>query len=305
MIFNRIKEDCYYFSGAVNIGYINNGKDYGLLIDAGIDQQTMKRVLKKLQEVSLPVTHLFVTHAHADHYGGAAYLQKVKNVFTYAPEIESAILSNPILEPLYLFQGNLPLPEMRNKFLEGKPIQVDQIVEEGNVQWGETRFECIALPGHSINQYGLLIHDIFYAADGYFSKEQLIKHKIPYIIDGDQTIKSLVKINEIICEGAVPGHGVFEKDFQKTVEENITWHLHIAETLRTILKGSGKAGISHDQIVCKMCEHFNVSELTLSTWMLYRTAITAYLTLLVKKGEAELFINKYNLYARFLEDSIL
>jgi len=46
--------------------------------------------------MQLPITHLFVTHAHADHYGGAEYLQSVEKIYTYAPQLETAILQNPI-----------------------------------------------------------------------------------------------------------------------------------------------------------------------------------------------------------------
>ncbi|HZH62383.1 MAG TPA: hypothetical protein VEY70_23005 [Metabacillus sp.] len=69
---------------------------------------------------------------------------------------------------------------MRNKFLEGKPIKVDEVVEEGVYPFGTTTFQCIALPGHSINQFGVLIDGILFASDSYFGVEQLKKHKIQY-----------------------------------------------------------------------------------------------------------------------------
>lgn len=293
MNFHRLNKTCSYFQGAVNIGYVHNGEN-GLLIDAGIDKQTMKKVLKQLQAESLPVTHLFVTHAHADHYGGAEYLQSVTDVYTYAPALEAAMLRHPIIEPLYLFQGNKPLPEMRNKFLEGKPIVVDHEVEEGTYLFGDTFFSCISLPGHSINQYGVLIDGVLYAADSYLGVEQLHKHKIPYIIDAQDTLESLHTLKSIDCVGAVPGHGVFEKDFGETVDANIVYHQRVKDSIEKMIE-EHSTGIYHDELVGKICTLWNVGNLNVSTWMLFRTAVTAYLTMLVKENKVEFFVQEHRL----------
>ncbi|HEX7063769.1 MAG TPA: MBL fold metallo-hydrolase, partial [Bacillales bacterium] len=83
MDLQKISGNCYYFHGAVNIGYVRKG-DKGLLIDSGIDKSTANKVLRQLREHELPVTHLFITHAHSDHFGGAAQLQKKTGVYTLA-----------------------------------------------------------------------------------------------------------------------------------------------------------------------------------------------------------------------------
>jgi len=291
MNLHQLNESCYYFQGAVNIGYVKN-EDNGLLIDAGIDKQTIKKVIKQLHLLQLPITHLFVTHAHADHYGGAEYLQSVEKIYTYAPQLESAILQNPILEPLYLFQGNKPLPEMRNKFLEGKPIKIDEVVKEGVYPFGTTAFQCIALPGHSINQFGLLIDGILFAADSYFGVEQLEKHKIPYIIDGQDTIESLEILKTITCAGAVPGHGMFEEHFQETVERNIAYHVSIKKSIEKLVY-EFKEGISHEQLVSQICMKWNIRNVKVSSWLLFRTAVTAYVTMLVRENKVQLEIENY------------
>ncbi|WP_226670715.1 MBL fold metallo-hydrolase [Metabacillus litoralis] len=300
MNFIQITDCCYYFHGAVNIGYIKSGQK-GMLIDAGIDKGTMKKIVKILKEHEMFVTHLFVTHAHADHYGGAAYLQETENIYTYAPYLESAILRNPILEPLYLFQGNSPLPEMRNKFLEGKPIVVDEEVKEGTYHFGETQFECIALPGHSMNQLGLLINGVLYAADSYFSEEQLHKHKIPFIIDAKDTLNSLNGLKNIDCIGAVPGHGIYETAFQKTVDTNIMYHNTILESILNLINNQNETGITHEDLVSQVCKTWAVNLNNVSMWMLFRTAITAYVTFLVKEEKVKLFIDDNKLCFKKIE----
>ncbi len=281
--FIKLSDTCYYFQAAVNIGYINHGNK-GMLVDAGLDKSTMKKVLKKLDEERLPITHLYITHAHADHFGGAAYLQQARNVFTIAPVLEEAILRNPILEPIYLFQGNTPLDELRNKFLEGEAITVDKVIAEGTYKVDEFDFTAIAFPGHSENQLGIFIDNLLYCGDAYFSEEQLRKHKIPYIVDAAQTLKSLEKLKTIVCDGAVPGHGTFEKDFNGTVVKNIDYHFAVLSSVAEVFREKGHS-LSHEELIKAMCKKWNVQLTHLSGFLLYRTAVTAYVTKLVRDGE--------------------
>lgn len=280
MKFKEISTNCYYFSGAVNIGYVHKGHQ-GLLIDAGLDAAAMKKVLKHLDTQNLPITHLFITHAHADHYGGAGYLQQIREVYTIAPKFEEAILKYPILEPMYLFQGNHPLEELRNKFLEGEAITIDRVVGEEQVDLGEIKFHTYHFPGHSEYQLGILIDQVLYASDAYFSVETLKKHKIPFLVDAEAAIKSLKKLMKIECNGAVPGHGEFEKDFYDTVRKNITYHEMISKSLTELINRS-KSGISQEELTKIVCDKWDVNLNHLSSYMLYRTAITAYIIKLIK-----------------------
>lgn len=290
MKFTVLNDTCYYFDAVVNIGYVHH-EDKGMLIDAGIDDSIMRKVLRELKANDLPITHLFITHAHADHYGGAHFLQKRHAVETIAPKFEAAILQNPALEPLYLFQGNDPLPELHNKFLEGKPIQVDQEIETGEQDIDGFAFTTHLLPGHSYHQLAMEIDGVLFAGDSYFSEEQLDKHKIPYITDANLTLESLHQLLKISCEGAVPGHGVFEKDFSQTVKGNIECHEMLLNWLEEYI-ADAETGISHESVVSNMCEQFEVENSMLSSWLLYRTAVTAYLVGLIKRGKIESYLEK-------------
>ncbi|WP_404451762.1 MBL fold metallo-hydrolase [Virgibacillus necropolis] len=290
MNFTTLNATCYYFDAVVNIGYVRH-EDKGMLIDAGIDDSVMRKVLKELRANELPITHLFITHAHADHYGGAQFLQKRHDITTIAPKFEAAILQNPTLEPLYLFQGNDPLQELHNKFLEGKPIQVNQEIEAGEHNIDGFSFITHLLPGHSYHQLAMEINGILFAGDSYFSEEQLDKHKIPYITDADLTLESLHKLKEITCDGAVPGHGVFEQDFTQTVEKNIECHETLLNWLENFIS-EAEEGISHETVVSEMCEHFAVKNSMLSSWLLYRTAVTAYLIGLIKREKIEHYMER-------------
>ncbi|MFD2924218.1 MBL fold metallo-hydrolase [Halobacillus naozhouensis] len=291
MSFKQINEHCYYYHSAVNVGYINEGAT-GVLIDTGIDRSSVKKVLKELKSRELPLTHLFITHAHADHYGGASYIQDHYNVHTVAPMLEEAILRNPRLEPLYLFGGNDPLEELQNKFLQGPEMKVDQVITEGTLFLGSLQVEIHLLPGHSYHQLGLHFNGVLYAADAYFSESQLHKHKIPYVTDVDLTLKSLHKLLEISCEGALPGHGDYEEQFKATVGANISYHEQVLHWLETYLQQHPE-GVSHEHIISSMCEHYEVNAPQLSQWLLYRTAVTAYLIALRKQKRVRDKVEKF------------
>lgn len=295
MEFHQLTNTVYYFQASVNIGYVKFSETSGMLIDAGLEDQTMKKVLKKLDEKGLPLTHLFITHAHADHYGGAAYLQKNKEIYTMAPAFESAILQEPMLEPLYLFHGAYPVQEWRNKFLEGKPVQIDMVLtEEGGVEHGEVLFRTIALPGHSYNQYGVLTNEILFAGDAYFGKNIIQKHGIPFIVDAQQTLETLDEIKKLPCTGAVPGHGSYETDFTETIEENIKVHQQVEELLLTLVAGK-PAGIPFEQLVSRACTEKGITIRNVPSFMLFRTAVTAYLTKLMKEKKVSFQIRDNHL----------
>ncbi|UOR13104.1 MBL fold metallo-hydrolase [Halobacillus amylolyticus] len=291
MSFEQINDYCYYYNSAVNIGYVHDGET-GLIIDAGIDTPSIKKMLKELKERELPLTHLFITHAHADHYGGAAHIQKHFNIKTIAPVFEEAILRNPMIEPLYLFGGNDPLPELQNKFLQGPKMDVDEAVSEGTLQVGALHVETYLLPGHSYHQLALLTKGVLFAADSYFSESQLQKHKIPYVTDADETLKSLKRLLTISCDGALPGHGVYERNFKDTVKANVHYHNELLQWVETYLQNYPE-GVSHEQIVSAMCNYYNVNVQQFSQWLLFRTAVTAYLLALKKQDRVIDKIDEY------------
>ncbi|WP_158736146.1 MBL fold metallo-hydrolase [Alteribacillus sp. YIM 98480] len=280
----RIKENIYYIDHAVNMGYIQNGGK-GLLIDSGIDKGTGKKVWKLLKEAGLPVTDLLITHAHADHFGGAFWLKENGNVTVHATQFEGAVLENPRLEPIYLFQGVEPLSELRNKFLEGPPVKVDHYVKEGPSVLAGIKGTLYALPGHSYDQIAFYIDGILFAADSYFAKAYLEKHVIPFMVDIEKAQASLQFLLSLEGEGAVPGHGMYETNYKETVKQNIDWHTSLLKELEQELHEL------KDMPVESLTSHFlrkkNIPVPNIGAWVLFRTAVLAYLKALKEQGKAE------------------
>lgn len=301
MEFKKINEYCSYFEAAVNIGYIHvDGK--GFLIDAGLEDASVKKVVKLLQSHELPLNHLIITHAHADHFGGASFLKEKYAVKVWAPNLEAAIIENPIIEPIYLFQGTYPLKEFRNKFLEAPSVQIDGLLQEGDFEIDGVSFKIHALPGHSYNQIGIEYQGILYAADAYFGEEQLKKHKIPYVVDVKQTLASLEYLKQLDIRGSVPGHGTFEEDLEKTIQINMDSHHDILSTLERFVIQNGSPSI--DEVYQFLCREYKVHLGQPASYLLFRTAIGAYIANLIENEKARFEINDYQLVIKSLNPLI-
>ncbi|WNB90574.1 MBL fold metallo-hydrolase [Bacillus sp. NEB1478] len=287
MEFIKIKENCFYFNSAVNIGYITNEeKKSGMLIDAGLEAAAAKKVMRVLAENELPLTHLFITHAHADHFGGAHYIQKHFDVHTIAPLLEEAIMKYPLLEPIYLFHGNTPLKEMRNKFLEAQPIRIDEVCEKGKWNQSTLNVEFIHLPGHSYNQFGIIYNNICYAADSFLGFEALVKHKIPFIVDSRDNRMTLEYLLQLNVEGMVPGHGSYSESYKDAILANLDTQSKIESQLFNIILAKRDRGLSIEDLVAEMLNKQEIQPDNLGVYSLFRTAITAYLIQFIHEKRA-------------------
>ncbi|HWO77537.1 MAG TPA: MBL fold metallo-hydrolase [Bacillus sp. (in: firmicutes)] len=290
MEFIRMTNHCGYYQAAVNIGYIHV-EDRGFLIDAGLEAAAAKKVVKHLQAHGLPLTHLMITHAHSDHFGGARYLKENFQVKVIAPELEAAIVENPVLEPIYLFQGTFPVQELRNKFIEAPPVTVDKKIMAGQEELDGVIFKIHSLPGHSYQQIGIEYDGILFAADSYFGAEALHKHKIPFIVNYKLTMESLEKLSLLHVKGAVPGHGHYEEEFQKTVRANINCHQQIVNLAEEFIRQQGTC--TFEEMFAYLCRERNVKISHLSSFLLFRTTVGAYIAHLSESKKAIFEIKDY------------
>src|SRR5438874_6520314 len=128
----EINKQTWVIQGGANIGVLAH-EGRCLIIDSGMDKDAGRDILNQVKKLGLTPTALLITHAHADHFGGAHYLVRQTGLKVYATRVEAAVMSGPILEPLYLFSGAQPPRELQHKFLLAKPCLVDSVLE-GNEQ---------------------------------------------------------------------------------------------------------------------------------------------------------------------------
>ena len=214
----------FHLQGGSNMGLaVRDGK--GLLIDAGLDKDAARQALRAAEGLGVTLEAVFLTHAHADHFGGACFLQQRLGVPLYAPALEAAMMEHPILEPLYLFGGAAPIGELRHKFTLAQACRIDHVIPvvatlvapagattevvptNYPLEIGPFRVEVVPLPGHAPNQVGVAVGEVLFCADAVFPAETLEKHKLTFCVDLDETLATLRRLPELPYARFAPGHG--------------------------------------------------------------------------------------------------
>ncbi|TMD39430.1 MAG: MBL fold metallo-hydrolase [Chloroflexi bacterium] len=259
MQLTQLHEQTWVIQGGANIGVIAQ-EGRCLIIDSGMDKDAGRDILNQVKKLGLTPTSLLITHAHADHFGGAHYLVRQTGLKVYATRVEAAVMSGPILEPLYLFSGAQPPRELQHKFLLAKPCLVDSVLEGNEQAIDHIPLQVISLPGHSIEQVGVAFGDTLFVGDAFLTPEILDKHRIPFYTDVQAGLTTLTTLKTRVAsfKHIVAGHGEIYTSTERangaidyTVErlERILEHIRVAladgeartvaELLRTVANAQG------------------------------------------------------------------
>lgn len=273
----------YYLPGAVNVGVLGNAAGEALLIDSGGDKEAGRQLRKVLEAARLRPLALLNTHSHADHYGGNDYLARNLSLPVWAPEIEEAVLRYPYLEPMYLFGGAAPLPELRNKWLEGKPSPVDHVytVEEASLQVGPFTLMRHDASGHAVRQVAIGVGPVCYAADAFFGAEVLAKYEIPFTHDVAGQLATLARLPALPYEIFLPGHGEPTRDIAGAVAANRA----AIERTREWVRVAVGSGATTSEVIHAVTARLENPPSTLSTYFLMHACLHAYLAYLCNVGE--------------------
>lgn len=90
----QLNEQVWIIQGGANIGMIAH-EGRCLIIDSGMDKDAGRDILNSVKKLGLTPTALLVTHAHADHFGGAHYLVRQTGLKVYATRVEAAETFSP------------------------------------------------------------------------------------------------------------------------------------------------------------------------------------------------------------------
>ena len=287
MQLTQLHEQTWVIQGGANIGVIAQ-EGRCLIIDSGMDKDAGRDILNQVKKLGLAPSALLVTHAHADHFGGAQYLVRQTGLKVYASRVEAAVMSGPILEPLYLFSGATPPRELQHKFLLAKPCLVDTVLEGNEQSVDHIPLRVIPLPGHSIEQVGVAFGDTFFVGDAFFTPEILDKHRIPFYTDIQTGLSTLTTLKTHIetFKYVVAGHGEI---YTATEKANAAIEYTI-ERLESILEGirealdDGKARTA-GEVLKIVADAQGVQIQALPQYVLYNTTVQSALSTLYQRGE--------------------
>ena len=236
----ELRENVWLIQGGTNIGVIAH-EDHCLIIDSGMDKDTGQNILKQVRKLGLTPTALLITHAHADHFGGADYLVRQTGLQVYATRVEASVMSGPILEPLYLFGGAQPPKELLHKFFLAKPCKVDVVLEGNELLVDQIPLKVLALPGHSSEHIGIAYEDTLFVGDAFLTPQILDKHHIPFYTDVQAGLKTLSFLKTLLQNPRVSNINPIPSTIESTPNSIIT-------PFKLVVAGHGEIYNSTDQV---------------------------------------------------------
>lgn len=236
---------------AVNCAIIEAPDKTAVLVDSGQDSDYGRGIKRALADLDLTPSAIICTHSHADHYGGNAYLLKqFPDLEVLAPPIEANIIRAPELEPIYLFHGAAPLPELQTKWLKAPASPVHREVEAGATTVGGVPLELIDVRGHSHRQLAVRVGDVLLAADAVFGAETLTRYPLPF----GQDIAGQLTAHDTVADAdariLLPGHGAPTADIDAIVQENRRAVTRAAEAVAAAVVGVAGGGTEDVLAAC-------------------------------------------------------
>jgi glyoxylase-like metal-dependent hydrolase (beta-lactamase superfamily II) len=286
----QLTETAVLLRGGSNAGLIIGPQgNEAVLVDTGLDGDTAKKILRIVERLGLRLTGVTITHAHADHFGGAALIRARSGVPIYAPALEAAVIENPLLEPLYLFSGASPIVELTHKFTLAEACTVDAILREGTMEIGGVTIHAIAAPGHAPNQMMVAGGGACYMADACFAPSILDKHGIPFYVDVVQAAETLQMLQKFDgrYDFFVPGHREPVEAIGSWAELNLRRIAEIRNAVSAALECSARA----DDILIGAADRLGVTIPNPVIHCLMQTTVYSCLSALQAEGRASVAVD--------------
>lgn len=282
-----------YLPGAVNSFVVGDGRRGALLVDTGLDESHARRLLRALEGAGLSPTGILNTHSHADHHGGnATILKRFPELKVFAPPLEDAVITHPVLEPISLF-GARPPRELQTKFLLAPPSPARLAPEPGLCRIGGVSVELIEAAGHASMMYAVRVGDVLYAADALFGPEALEKHPLTFCADSGLQKEAAAGLGAL--EGVrvtLPGHGEPTDDLAGLVAANLAAY---GRTTRAVLGAVQAGAATVDELLWRVCGALGVTMTTPGAVVLNRAVVSAHLTELLEAGQVAMTVQENRL----------
>ncbi len=274
---NQVGKHTFYVDSFSNIGIFEyDGKC--CFIDSGGDASSAQKALSLAEERGLALEKVFLTHSHADHIGGAAFLREKTGCSVYAPGVCAALVENTFLTPVTLF-GGYPTEEMRSRLIMGAPCRCEKLSESVLPEG----LKYIRTDGHDFEQAAFGTSDgVWFCADSVVGEQILEKYKIAFVHNVEEHLKSLEKVKNLKGRLFVPSHDSPCEDIKPLAEKNIGNVYSVCDMVKKFCKD----GVSVDELLESIFSALNI-KLYLTQYELIGQTARSYLSYLKKTGEIE------------------
>ena len=193
--------------------YLLSGGEELALVDAGAGPGE-DRILENVRSLGYEpgrIGHIFLTHAHADHAGGAASLAERLGARVYLSELEREALENADEEAL-----GLSIARRNGYYPEDyrlRPCKVNVTLRgDERLRCGDLDLAVIPTPGHSAGSVCFLVDTeegaALFAGDTVFAGGRISLIVVP----GSDLLamqESVTHLGGLNVTSLLPGHGIF------------------------------------------------------------------------------------------------
>ena len=266
----------YYIQCPAKMGIWKLSDTEAVLIDSGNDKDAGRKVQKILEAQGWTLHSILNTHANADHNGGNALLQQRLGAPAFAPGIEAAVTTHPILEPAFLYGGYPPKP-LRNKFLLAQPSRCQALTED-SLPEGLT---MLPLPGHFFDMCGFRTADgVWFLADCLSGANIVEKYHVNFIYDVAGYLETLDTVCQLEGKLFIPAHAEPAEDIRPLAELNRRKVLEIAELIRTLCREPKL----FEDVLRDVFTHYQLT-MDFNQHVLVGSTVRSYLAYLLDRGD--------------------
>lgn len=275
---NQIGANTYYINTYAKVGVYVKNPDQTYLIDSGTNDEEAGEIYRILKEQNWKLEAIILTHGHADHAGGCAYLQENTGCDIFVTEEEKIYSENPFISPVYI-TGGFPPREMQSSFFvarkyHAKDIRLARLPKE---------LELIELPGHNFHMIGIRTEDeVVFLADSIYSLHMLNKYHINFMLDVPGYMKTLDKISHMKSNIYLPSHDGPHEEILPLVQANKG---KIDEIAGNIIRFCDNP-ITYDELIRKLFDEYG-RRLDMQQYYLVGFTVRSFLSWLKEQGSIQ------------------
>ncbi len=284
----KLGEKTHFIDCPARIGIYKITDSEVCLIDSGNSPDAGKKVLRICEEQGWKITHIINTHAHADHNGGNAVIQKRTGCKILANDRDLAMINHPTLNNSNTF-GARPPKELCNNFMLAEKSVAEQITSE-NIPAGLS-FEVY--PGHAFDQIGIMCDDgTMFTGDILCGIATIEKYHIFFVQDAGIYIQSAERIAETQAKVYCASH--YAPIYNREELADLA-HFNIAKLRKLLekIKQICSEGKIFEEVLKSLLDHYNL-ELSFNQYAIAGSTVRGFLSFLHDNNEVDvLFRDNY------------